>query len=158
MGWIFNEAEMTRLFIQAVLSVGVAWLTVRWSLRRFYTEKWWERKADTYSKVIECLHYLKRMPSEKLDDEMHVKKLSEERKEELWVAYQKARDELNKIIDAGSFLMSEEAVATLEAMQKKVQESNNAESFFEHLEGEWVALNNCLKEMRRIARADLKAS
>lgn len=158
---MLDEQQTTYLIISGVSSAITALLaaivTVRLSLKKFYTEKWWERKADTYSKVIECLHYLKRMPSEKLDEEMLAKKLSDERKQELWEAYKKARDELNKIIDAGSFLMSDKAVAVLEIMQKKIQESDNAQSYFEHLDGEFAALDSCLKEMRQIARTDLKA-
>ena len=40
------------------LAFFTAYLTVKFSLKKFFTEKWWERKADAYSNIVECL-YLK---------------------------------------------------------------------------------------------------
>ena len=39
-----------------VVGVCTAIITVRLSLRRFRSERWWERKADVYSRIVEALH------------------------------------------------------------------------------------------------------
>ena len=42
--------------IKSLLIAAVAsWITVKLSLRKFYTEKWWERKAQAYSEIIGSL-------------------------------------------------------------------------------------------------------
>jgi hypothetical protein len=33
-----------------------AWITYRLAFRRFRAEKWWERRADAYSGIVEALH------------------------------------------------------------------------------------------------------
>jgi hypothetical protein len=43
-----------------VVAIIVAILTVQLSLRRFYREKWWERRLDAYTRVIEALHHMQR--------------------------------------------------------------------------------------------------
>lgn len=35
------------------------WLAVRWSLKRFRTEKWWERQQETYRVLLENLSVVK---------------------------------------------------------------------------------------------------
>jgi hypothetical protein len=40
------------LFIAATSS----WITVRLSLRQFYTQQWWERKASAYERVMKGFH------------------------------------------------------------------------------------------------------
>jgi hypothetical protein len=33
-----------------------AWLSAKWSVRKFYSEKWWERKEKAYAEIIEALY------------------------------------------------------------------------------------------------------
>lgn len=35
-----------------------SYLTVYFALRRFRSERWWDRKADAYSRIIESLHHM----------------------------------------------------------------------------------------------------
>src|SRR6266536_1374619 len=39
-----------------VIAVVTAIITVRLALRRFYSERWWERKAQAYSDILEALY------------------------------------------------------------------------------------------------------
>ena len=36
-----------------------AWVTVKFAIRRFRSEKWFERRLEAYTKVIEALHFMK---------------------------------------------------------------------------------------------------
>jgi hypothetical protein len=40
-----------------VVAVLTAIITVQLSFRRFQAERWWDRKADAYSRIIEALHH-----------------------------------------------------------------------------------------------------
>ena len=48
-------SALTTIMIAAVSS----WITVQLSLRRFRTEKWWERRVAAYERLIEVLHHSK---------------------------------------------------------------------------------------------------
>jgi len=47
------------LFTAILIGALSALITADLAFRRFRTEKWWERKVEAYTKVIESLHYLK---------------------------------------------------------------------------------------------------
>jgi hypothetical protein len=50
-----------------------AWLTYVFAWRRFRTEKWWERRADAYEKIMDALHSAKRFSDVHLEGLMHGK-------------------------------------------------------------------------------------
>ena len=53
-------AVVSRELIQPIfISVLVAIITVKLSLKKFRSEKWWEKKVEVYSKIIDALHHLK---------------------------------------------------------------------------------------------------
>ena len=52
----------------AILIAAVSsWITVQLALRRFRRERWWERKTDAYTKVIEALHNSKEFSDRHLE-------------------------------------------------------------------------------------------
>ncbi|GAG81179.1 unnamed protein product, partial [marine sediment metagenome] len=44
--------------ITAISILIVACKTVKWSLKQFYSEKWWERKERAYTEIIDALYDL----------------------------------------------------------------------------------------------------
>ena len=42
-----------------VAAIVSAWITARLSLRKFYSEKQWERKFAAYSNIIEAMHHIR---------------------------------------------------------------------------------------------------
>ena len=56
-----------QLLTGIIIAAVSAWVTVQLSLRKFRKEKWWERKADTYSNVIEALYNSKAYPQHFMD-------------------------------------------------------------------------------------------
>ena len=46
------------LLVGLVVAVVASLVTVRLSLKRFYAERWWDRKADAYTRVIAALHQM----------------------------------------------------------------------------------------------------
>ena len=80
----------------AITAVIASYVTVRLSLRRFYSEKWWEKKAEAYAAILEALHYMKRCFDEDYEAEVAGREVPEERKKELHEKYHSADDELKK--------------------------------------------------------------
>lgn len=139
-----------------VVAVITATLTVRFALRRFYAEKWWERKSATYTAIIEALHHVKNYAETNLTSSLLGRYLTEQRRQDLNEKLQGAMTELRKQLDIGDFVISEEAVVVMNKLMAELDASSNTENWQEHLELTLSAINNCLSSMRRIARKDLR--
>lgn len=50
---------VVNLLVGVPVALLTSWLTVKFALRRFQSEKWFERRVDAYTKVIEALHFMK---------------------------------------------------------------------------------------------------
>ncbi len=146
----------SQITVGAIIAVIASYITVRLSLRRFYSEKWWEKKAEAYSAILEALHYMKRSFDEDLEADMLKREIPEDRKEQLRQKYREADDELKKRIDIGQFVLSDEAVAELSTFQKEYNKAAGAESWFEYCDASLAATNIALGRMRTIAKTDLK--
>ena len=54
-----NWQPIVNLVVNVPIVLLTSWLTVWFALRRFQSEKWFERRIEVYTKVIEALHYMK---------------------------------------------------------------------------------------------------
>jgi len=50
---------LVNLLVGVPVALLTSWLTVKFAFRRFQSEKWFERRVDVYTKVIEALHFMK---------------------------------------------------------------------------------------------------
>lgn len=145
-------AVASAIFIAAVSSL----ITVQLSLRKFRTEKWWERKAGAYTEIIEVLHDSKEFSDQHLDAEQRGNEISEELDEELRANAKIANAEIRRMASVGAFLLSDEALARLAQFRKDENEASNTTSWYEHLERDWQATSTCLNDIIDIAKKDLK--
>lgn len=143
---------LTTISIAAVSSL----ITVQFSLRKFRSERWWERKAEAYSRIIEVLHNAKAFAASHIEAEEKGRELPEEQDEALRRRSKVAFDEILKVSDIGAFLLSDDAIERLRLFQKKTEEASSEETWFEYLEKEWSATDKCLKDLIQIAKRDLK--
>ena len=151
------ESQIYLQFIlTAVTAVGASFFTAKFALGRFYTQRWWEKKAEAYSAILEALHFIKRDFGEHLDAEEVHREVPEGRKVELRKKSREANDELKKLIDIGQFVLSDKAVAELSDFQKTYENWGDCPNWLEFLDGVWVATNDTLKRMHTIAKNDLK--
>ncbi|PAP78020.1 hypothetical protein BSZ37_17020 [Rubrivirga marina] len=90
-------------------------VTVRLSIQRFYTERWWERKADYYTDLVEAMEHVRRWLAMNLE-------CARERGATLTRAYPGVTyperdaffgglDRLKRAASTGDFLMSPDALA-----------------------------------------------
>lgn len=142
-------------FVGLVIAVVSARVTVHFALRRFHSEKWWERKADAYSSIIEALHHIRNYADHHMEFEMRGTEMPEDGKRELSKELRRALAELRKRADVGTFVISKEAVAALRTLGNEMDASMNTTSWLEHLDVQLAAVNKCLEAMRSIATKDL---
>ncbi len=139
-----------------LVAVVSARVTVYFALKRFYSEKWWERKAEAYGTIIEALHHMKNYADQHMEFEMRGSELPEDRKKELTENFKRGHGEVRKRADVGTFVICEEAVGALVALEKDLEASGNTTDWWEHLDLEYAAVSKCLKTMRDIAKEDLR--
>jgi hypothetical protein len=145
----------TTLFI-AVVS---AWVTVQLSLRRFRTERWWERKVEAYERVIAVLYDAKASANDRLEAVTHCRELSDETQQELSAQTRAAHKQIARAIELGAFLLSDEAQARLTRYLKEDSEAYDitaGEDWIEVLHKEWWAIHDALRDFIPLAKKDLQ--
>ena len=104
-----------QLAIALIGGASAAYATMHLSLRRFYLERWWQRRFDAYSAILEALHdqhrYLDILRGEIFDGDRY---LDGYRQNALTLSTDAGRL-LRRYVDLGPLALSPEAVAALRA-------------------------------------------
>lgn len=148
---------LSQLVIGLAIALASSWITVRLSRRQFQTDRWWEKKAEAYERVIEAFHNAKRFALEHLNAACKGREVAEDRDAELRKCAKEARDEIVRASDIGSFILSSQALSILakyEAESEKVPE--NSETWQDYLDADWANTNRCMKEFITEAHRDLR--
>jgi hypothetical protein len=87
-----------------------AWLAARLALTRFYREKMWERKAEAYTAIFTALHDMRVWFRTHVDQTVAGSTLPDDRSKELEVAFRTARSDLERRLDAETWLLPDECM------------------------------------------------
>ncbi len=132
-----------------------SFLTFQLSTAKFRSEKWWELKVASYQKILEALHESKLFSSYYLDAHQEGGQVSEEQAKELSAKGKKAHDEIVKMIDVGTFLLSDKAMERLYQYMNESSEAEDVAEFFTHLDKDYQATKSCIDDLILIAKDDL---
>jgi hypothetical protein len=154
---------LTNLVLAIASAIVSALITVHLALKRFRAERWWERKADAYSAIIEALHHMKRGIGDDLRGiEQNRPPPDDERDKELTARYAKASDEVHKAADLGSFLLSDQASEALKELMDGLRQAHEDAlvdgmypDAYIGLSGQLKAIEKCLAKLPQIAKRDL---
>jgi len=134
-----------------------SWVTVKLALRRFQSEKWFERKVDAYTNVIGALHHMKTTTDREQRAEHRGIELSDETREELAETYRSNLSEVRRLADMGALLFSIKAIVALDELERDLEAATPDEGWFLYYDAQSAATNKCLKCIREIAKRDLRA-
>ena len=141
-----------------LIAVLTAFLTVRLSLRRFRAERWWERKAEAYSKIVEALHNAMEYCAAMSDEEQMGSELSDERKKRLTDDYLVAVQEIKKATGIGAFIISSDVADVLSKLDARPRPDPNKTAFWEIFDDAFDAYRTALMHIRELAKKDLEVS
>jgi hypothetical protein len=150
-----TETLAANLFSGILIAAVAARITVHYALKRFYSEKWWERKSEAYTAILEALHHVRNHADTNFEFTARGQDLPKEGDIELTQKLQDAMAELRKRIDVGSFVISPEGVSALQLLMRKLEESTQTTDWNRYLALRLPAINDCLESMRAIAKKDL---
>lgn len=139
----------------AVLS---AFVTVQLSIRRFRSERRWERKATAYESIFETLHKGKAFNEAHLKAAERDLEVSEEEDKALREVAKAAAKEVYKAIDIGGYILSKKAIDRLMRYKKEEEAAGETQMWQEYLVADLAATTSCLKDLIQIAKEDLKIS
>jgi hypothetical protein len=142
----------------AALVAGLSGTLAVWlGLRRFRTEKWWERKAAAYASVIEALHVLEDVEDEEIDAIEKMLELPIERLEKLRQKSIVAREETRKYANLSGFIVTEKTANILDDMTRTLELPQHVmQSPHDYHETRLAAVTKALAAVKIEAKNDLR--
>jgi hypothetical protein len=132
--------EAIKLALQFIGALLVARLAVKWALRRFKSEKTWERRLAAYSDVIAAVGEMRLVTDEWYDDSLVRRERPEEYDRERRQRYANARRRLEEAAAMAELLLPRGTAETLGDLLKELYSSSEVATYEERLDNQGYAL------------------
>ena len=155
---MLNYSQLAVTSVTAlVVALLSAWVTVQLAYRRFRTEKWWERRFDTYDRIIDALYRTKVVWDNDLKAAARGSDLSNEEERDQIAQYDRAKGEIERAVVLGEYVLGSAARMRLQEYRARINQTDGSD---------WLALmidsanatSECLDDVIRLARRDLGAT
>jgi len=140
-------------------SVLTAFIAVRLSINRFRSTRWWERKTEMYAHTIGQLARLQFILRTYADAAERDDELSEDYEKQLGEIHRETAATIAQAAASGPFLISEESVAALDrvsAAMARPPKGIDRLGYVDYLDGQLIAIRECIKSLRDSAKVDLR--
>lgn len=139
-----------------VIAVVSSYLTSRWTMKKFYTEKWWDRKEQAYTEIINALYDMVQFYKVFKDDYGQHDFISEDRSTELRQRHFSGLKKLYRATDLASIYVSDDAVKVLVDLRQKKSLDYYSNPLWEIYEDEYHAHKQTLDKLLKVAKKDLR--
>lgn len=163
-------AIVTSVIIPLITGCAAAFFTANFALRRFYTEKWWEKRVEAFLKLADALYKMHKNNEYHYDKAIEARgaypdlfsHLNEEEEGKLQEKYQEGYQELKIFSYTASLLLNEKCATEISAYLNKneslVAEFINDEiTSFEAYEQDYLLTKSLMESILLEARIELKA-
>jgi len=134
-----------------------AFFAARWSVKKFYKEKWWERKEQAYVEIINSLYDVVQYLEIMKEDYGQGTGYSKESESELRQKYSSGYWNIKKATDVGAFVISDKAQKVLIDLKERPKLNWREEPSWEIYESDYLAYRETLDKIVVLAKADLGA-
>ena len=145
--------------ISAAIVAGVAWA----ALRRFKSQKWWERRVESHLKVLDALADADAYYDRELRAAVTQSEAPAEQIKDLAERARNADQEIQKVIDLAELFISKDAHRRLIQYKKDIARADQnvgddgfMKSWTDHIRAGSDATRNCQADMIKITKKDLK--
>lgn len=139
-----------------IIATFTSFLTVHLAIRRFHKDKWWEKKQEIYSSILNTLHNLKNYAEEQYEARIYPGYITAEKNEELKLEWKAFFREFAKLVDLAPYHLSDKAVAVLTEYKKKTDVACKSGDIIDRISRDIEAVSKCLEELKIAAKNDLK--
>lgn len=138
-----------------IVSIITAYLTVKFSIKQFYSQKWWEKKAEAYSNIIEKLSYLQYYFGEWLEEIEGTKKMREKDEERLSEGYRQAKESIIQASAIGAYIISDNTAVALVTLLRDLNKGDPSGNWMDDISRCYHTIEECIAKIRKYARVDL---
>ncbi|AOZ93639.1 hypothetical protein [Paenibacillus crassostreae] len=159
---MLSEENVIKILTTVIPTLLVALIVpiygIRFALRQFYTQKWWETKSSNYSIIVECLSNYRYATGELFEHYT----TNEIYNREIISRYEKlikeSFEEIKKQISVGAFVVSISAIDELAIFIRKVETNPDSISgnHVGSLDSNCGYAVNSIDTIKTIAKKDLK--
>ena len=151
----FTQGILTALIPALIVSVVTAYVTVRLSMKQFYSQRWWEKKAETYSRIIEQLTCLQYYFGERFDEGIGIKKLDNESEKKIFESYRQAKESITKAAAMGAYIVSDDTATALAKLLNELEGKNPIGDWVSDIDKYHRSVKECITKIREYAKVDL---
>jgi len=152
MSW---ENQVISFISNLIIMLLATVLSVKWALKRFRSERRWERQYAAYAGILDALHHVREYAeslgiasTRGIDVPEAVEKgLTEKRTE--------AVAELKRRRDVGAFEISDQAIDSLNKLFRALDKATETSMWEEYLESTLKSTDECLEDIQNIARNEI---
>lgn len=150
------QGILVALIPALIVSTITAFFAARFALSKFYSQRWWEKKAEAYSNILEQLSYLQYYFGVWFNNCLHIGELSSNKKNELAGEYSKIFESLKRSSAMGSFIISDDASVTLENLLRDLESRSISEDWARYFDDCYGIVKDSISLLREYAKKDLK--
>lgn len=147
--------ELVKLALQFGGALIVARLAVKWALNRYKSEKTWERQLTAYADAVTAVSEMRLVVGRWIDDEFEDRSDSDERKAEHSQRYRSARRQLEEGLAAAVLILPDQTSHGLKQLLIDIDNAPHADTYLDHLEGQYSLLNQASKVLVEQGRRNL---
>ncbi|TET35878.1 MAG: hypothetical protein E3J69_04600 [Anaerolineales bacterium] len=151
----FNAIFVT-LIPSLLIAIATSLITVHLSLRKFYTERWWEKKAEAYEAIIESLYNMKTYLETYSDAVAEGRDFNESSLIQIKKEAIEGRNQVLRAATIGSFLISDEAATSLFLLRDKLRKDIPQTSLIKDFDEYAILVTKHLYQVLDIAKKDLR--
>lgn len=149
--------ELAKLAAQFLGALVVARLAVGWALRRYKTEKTWERRLAAYVDALAALGEMRLVVGRWYDELITDRTVTDEQSAGQLARYQAARRRLDEGVAVAALLLPSESSGLLAGLDRALEASRIGHDQVDDLDRQYGVLDRALKELTRQGRAALGA-
>ncbi|MGV8024990.1 MAG: hypothetical protein AB2L18_00325 [Anaerolineaceae bacterium] len=148
---------ISTLFSSIIIATFTSWITVRLSLKQFHSQRWWERKLEAYTQILNSLYDIKHTMQWHLEEYEGERKISDIQQSELNNKFMKGLGEIDRFANLDLFVFSKKIVMKVNELTKEINNVKGVD-YYSDLEDYFNIASKYLVEIRDIAIKDLKIS
>lgn len=138
-----------------LISIIASYVTVQLSLKQFYSQRKWDKKAEAYFQILEHLSYLQYYYGEWIDDFRFDLNISEDRKKKLLEGYLKSKEAITKASALGELVISASATKSMSELLHELFNQRLNSNPDEAVDKSYGAVVECIKTIREEAKKTL---